>query len=140
MHHSDWDLIWDLELRYKLGGLADRLYFFTNTTLILERRVLKMEERIGGARESAASAHAISRASTNMDSIEVSMCSNITQKPFNASPTVVSQCSSVDQQVMDQFAQMKTMLSPFLKPNWQTTRIAFCNFWYVRLRIYKGQP
>ena len=35
--------------------------------------------------------------------------------------------SSVDHQVMDQFAQMRTMLSSFLGQKQETTRTAFCN-------------
>ena len=42
------------------------------------------------------------------------------------SPGVDSGCSLVDQQVMDQFAQMKTMLSSFVGPGQETTRTAFC--------------
>ena len=43
-----------------------------------------------------------------------------------ASPCVVSQTPSVDQQVMDQFAQMKTMLTSFLGPRQETTKTTFC--------------
>ena len=45
------------------------------------------------------------------------------------SPSVVSQRLAVDQQVMDQFTRMKTMLSSFLWPmEKEITRTAFCNY------------
>ena len=44
------------------------------------------------------------------------------------STSVVSQCSTVDQQVMNQFAEMKTILSSFLGPRHEATRTAFCNY------------
>ena len=52
--------------------------------------------------------HDISRGSTDPDSMEIS--------------------STVDQQVTDQFAKIKTMLSSFLGPRQETTRTAFCNY------------
>ena len=42
--------------------------------------------------------------------------------------TIQSSVSSVDQQDMDQFAQMRTMLSSFIGPKQETTRTAFCNY------------
>ena len=45
------------------------------------------------------------------------------------SPTVASGRSSVDQRVMDQFTQMRSMLSSFLRQNQGTTTCtAFCNY------------
>ena len=44
-----------------------------------------------------------------------------------SSPSTFSGHSSVDQQVMDQFAQMQTMLSSYLWQRQETTRTAFCN-------------
>ena len=45
------------------------------------------------------------------------------------SPTATSEHSSVDQQFMDQFTQMRTMLSPFLVQKQETTtRTAICNY------------
>ena len=55
------------------------------------------------------------------------MQSDTTQQPLIASPSVVSQHSTVDQ-IMDQFAQMKTMLSSFLGPRLEATRTALCNY------------
>ena len=57
-----------------------------------------------------------------------SMHSDTTHQPAVASPSVVSQTTSIYQQVMDQFAQMKTMLTSFLSLRQETTRIAFCNY------------
>ena len=50
-----------------------------------------------------------------MDSMEISMQSDTGH-------------SLVNQQVMDQFAQLKTMLSLFLGPRQETIRTAFCNY------------
>ena len=64
-----------------------------------------------GASASAASAHNISRESTDADSMDTSTHSDTTQQPSICSTTstsVLSQASSVNQWVMDQFAQMKT--------------------------------
>ena len=47
---------------------------------------------------------------------------------FSYKPQCSLQCSTVDQPVMDHFAQMKTMLSSFLGPRQETTRTAFCNY------------
>ena len=44
------------------------------------------------------------------------------------SPSAVSRSSSVDQQVMDPFVWMKTMLSSFLGPRQDTITAAFCNY------------
>ena len=43
-------------------------------------------------------------------------------------PTAALGCSSVDQQVMDQFTQMRSMLSSFLGQKQETTCTAFCNY------------
>ena len=51
-----------------------------------------------------------------------------TVQPPVTSPWTVSQHSLVDQQVMDQFAQMKTMLSSFLRPRQETIKTALCNY------------
>ena len=51
-----------------------------------------------------------SRPEEPVHSLEISMRSDTTQQPSVASPSVISQCSTVDQ-VMDEFSQMKTMLS-----------------------------
>ena len=75
-----------------------------------------------------ASAHVISKGSNNTDIMEISMRSDITIHPSVTSPSAVSRPSLVDQQVMDQFAQMKIMLSSFLGPSLETTRTAFCNY------------
>ena len=53
--------------------------------------------------------------------------SDTTIKSSVTNPSEISGCSLVDQQIMDQFAQMKTMLS-FLGPRQETTRTAFCNY------------
>ena len=45
-----------------------------------------------------------------------------------ASTSVVSQPSSFDQQVMDQFCQMKNMLTSFTEPRQETIKTAFCNY------------
>ena len=44
------------------------------------------------------------------------------------SPIIASKDSSVDQQVMDKFTQMKTMLSSFLRQKQETTPTAFCKY------------
>ena len=62
------------------------------------------------------------------DSMEISMQSDTIMQPSVTSPSAVSQCSSVNKQVMDQFGQMKTMLSSFFGPRQETTRIVFCNY------------
>ena len=62
------------------------------------------------ASASAASANNIFRGSYNTDSMEIS---------------AIFVLSLVNQQVMDQFAQMKTVLSSFLHPKQETTRITF---------------
>ena len=81
-----------------------------------------------GASASADAAHDISRASADRDSMEIRMRSDTTIQPSVTSPSSVSRCSSVDQQVMNQFEQMKTMLSSFLGSRQETTRTAFCNY------------
>ena len=78
-----------------------------------------------GPSASAASAHDIARAST--DSLEISMRSDTTIQPSVTSPSTVSACSSVDQQVMEQFTLMRNMLSSFLGQK-QETRTALCNY------------
>ena len=50
-----------------------------------------------------------------------SQCDQTPHKPWCSFPMV-------DQQFMDQFAQMKTMLSSFLGLRQESTRIAFCNY------------
>ena len=50
------------------------------------------------------------------------------QPPQVTSPTTASGPSSVDQQVMDQFTQMRTMLSSFLGQKQETTHTAFSNY------------
>ena len=68
------------------------------------------------ARGASTSAHNISRASTDTDNMEISMQSTDTtlQPQLVTRPTTTSGCSLVDQQVMDQFKQMRSMLSSFL--------------------------
>ena len=77
------------------------------------------------ASTSCALAHDISRGSTDKDSMEISMQSDTIIHSSVTSPNVVSQHSTVDQLVMDQFAEMKTMLSSFLGPRQGTIRTAF---------------
>ena len=84
-----------------------------------------------GASASIASTHNISRVSTNTDSLEISMRSTDTtlQPQHVTSPAAASGCFSVDQQVADQFTQMRTMLSSFLGQKQETTTCtAFCNY------------
>ena len=87
-----------------------------------------------GAFASAASAHNITRGSTNTASMEISIRSTDTmlQPEQVTSLTTASGHSSVDQQVMDQFTQIKTMvtmLSSFLGQKQETTTCAaFCNY------------
>ena len=58
-----------------------------------------------------------------------STCNQTPQiQPSVRSTSAVSQCSTIDHQVMYQFTQMKTMLPPFLRPRQETTRTAFCNY------------
>ena len=89
--------------------------------------VFKSQAR--GASASAFTAHNISRASTDTDSMEISMrlTDTMLQPQQVTSLTVASGCSSVDQQVMDQFTQMRSMLSSFLGQE-TTMRTAFCNY------------
>ena len=56
------------------------------------------------------------------------MRSDTTIQPSVTSPSTVSQCSSVDLQVMDQFTQMKTLLLSFLGRRQETTRTAFYKY------------
>ena len=72
-----------------------------------------------GASLSTASAH-ISRDSIDMDSME----SDTTIQ----APSAVSVRCLVNQQDMDQFAQMRTMLLSFFGPIQETTETAFCNY------------
>ena len=84
-----------------------------------------------GASASAASAHGNSRGSTDTDSLEASIYSDTTHQPSICSTTstsVVSQISLIDQQTMDKFAQMKTMLTLFLGPRQETITKTFCNY------------
>ena len=63
--------------------------------------------------------------------METSIHSDTTHKPAICSTvntSVVFQPSSVDQQVIDQFAQMKTLLTSFLGPRQEATGTAFCNY------------
>ena len=80
------------------------------------------------ASASAALAHDISRASTDTDSMEISMQSIDTslQPQQVTSPTVGH--SSVDQRVMNQLTQMRTMLTSFLGQKQETTHTAFYNY------------
>ena len=85
----------------------------------------------GACSASAASAHNISRASTETDSMEISMWSTDTMlQPQQVTiPTAASGHSLVNRQVMDQFTQMRTMLSSFLGQKQETTtRTVFCNY------------
>ena len=56
------------------------------------------------------------------------MWSDTMLQPSVTSPGAVSMSSSVDQQVMDPFIRMKTMLSSFLGPRQDTITAAFCNY------------
>ena len=86
--------------------------------------VFKSPQR--GASASAASAHDISCGCTETESMQISIHSDKTHQPSIATPSVVSQPSSVDQQVMDKFTQMTTMSTFFLGPSQETTRLTFC--------------
>ena len=89
----------------------------------------------------SASAHGISRASTDMDSMEISMRStDTTLHPQQiTSPTAASGCCSVDQQVMDQLTQMSAMLSLFLVQKQETTHTAFCNYLALEVEGLEGK-
>ena len=67
----------------------------------------------------------------------MSMPSDPTQHPSIASLSLVSQSSTVNLQVMDQFAQMKTMLSSFLGPRQGTKRTAFCNYLVSKVEAFE---
>ena len=73
-----------------------------------------------------------------MDSMKISMRSGTTIQHSVTSPSAVLEHSSVNQQVMDQFAQMKTMLSLFLGPRQETTGTAFCNYLVSELEALRG--
>ena len=63
--------------------------------------------------------------------METSIRSDTTHQPSicsTASTCVVTQLSAINQQVIDQFAQMKPMLTSFLGPRQKPTRTAFCNY------------
>ena len=63
--------------------------------------------------------------------METSIRPDTTHQPSicsTSSISVVSQTSSVDQQVINQFAQMKTMLTFLTGTRHETTRTAFCNY------------
>ena len=90
---------------------------------------LKLQAR--GASASATTAHDISRASTDTDSMEIRVQSTDTtlQPQKVTSPTAASGHSSFDQEVMDQFKQMRNMLSSFLgQKQERTTCTAFYNY------------
>ena len=75
----------------------------------------------------ATSAHDISRGSTDTNNMETSIHSRHQPSICSTSSTsVFPQPSSVNQRVMDQFAQMETMLTSSLGPRQETTRTAFC--------------
>ena len=85
-------------------------------------------------------AHDILRGSTDTDSRETSIRSDKTHQRSicsTVSTSIVFQSSSVDQQVMDQFAEMKTMFTSFLGPRQETTSTAFCNFQNFRNEAVK---
>ena len=90
----------------------------------------KLSPFILQARGSSTSAYDISRASTDTDSMEISMRSidTMLQPQQVMSPITASEQSLVNQQVMDQFTQMRSMLSSFLGQKQGTTRTALCNF------------
>ena len=84
-----------------------------------------------GASASAASAHDISLGSMDTDSMDTSIRSVTTHHPSicsTASSSLLSQPSSVDQQVMDKFSKMKTMLTSPRGPKQETTRTAFWKY------------
>ena len=83
--------------------------------------------QVQGTSAYVASAHNISSGSTNTDSMEISMRSDTSIQPLVTSPSTVFGHSSVNQQVMDHFAQMKTMLSSVLWARQEIIRTAFCN-------------
>ena len=93
------------------------------------RKFSRFKSQSQGASAPTNSAHNISRGSTYIYSMEISMQSDTTVQPIVTSLSALSQHSPVDQQVMYQFTQMKTMLAPFLGwPRQGTTRTAFCNY------------
>ena len=83
----------------------------------------------------AASTHNISRASTDTGSMMISIQStDITFLHQQVTRlTAAAGHSLVDQQVMDQFTQMRTILSSFLRQKQETKRTAFCN--YLALKV-----
>ena len=84
-----------------------------------------------GASASTTTAHDISRASTDTDSMEISILSTDTtlQPQQVTTSTAASGHSSVDRQVMDQFTQMRSMVSLFLGQKQETTtHTVFCNY------------
>ena len=82
-----------------------------------------------GASASVVSARNISRASNDMDSMEISMQqTDTTLQPQQVTSPTTAGYSLVPQQVMDQFTQMRTMLSSFLGQKQETTHTAFCNY------------
>ena len=97
---------------------------------------LQVPRAQGASTTAASSAHHISGGSTDMTRMGMSMWSDMIQQPSIARTSVVWQCSKVDQQVMDQFAHMKTMLSFFLRPRQETNRTVFCNY-HLRLRDFQ---
>ena len=79
----------------------------------------------------AASAHDISQGLMDPDSMQISIHSGTTPQSSiasTASTSVVSQLLPVNQRDMDQFAQMKNMLTSFIWPRQETIRTAFCNY------------
>ena len=91
------------------------------------QQISRLQFLARGASASAASAHDISRVSTNIATMEVSMRSDTTIQSSVTSNSTVSRRSLVNQQIIDQFAQMKTMMSSF-GPRQETTRTAFCKY------------
>ena len=66
--------------------------------------------------------------------MENSRRSDTTHQPSMVSPGVVSQSPSVDQQVMDQFAQMKTMLLSF-DPGRRPPEQPLATTWHLKMKI-----
>ena len=92
------------------------------------------KSRAQGASATTASAQ-ITRGCTDTDSMEMSMWSETTQPPLIASPSVVSQHSTFNQQVMDQFTQMPTMLSDFSGQGRRQPEQPSATTWHLRLRL-----
>ena len=54
-------------------------------------------------------------------------------------PTTVPVHSWVDQQVMDQFTQMRSMLSSFLRQKQETTHTTFCNYLVLEVEGFEEE-